>query len=199
MWWNPGGGLATLLVLDIIINFPHVPVSKLHLWTFGAPQVADKRFFLSAIQVVPRLRSFVQQKHGRFHRFVTMSDKCEADLVSTLVEKALPFHRRNLRGRAARRLGGARHAAVHFADPHFLLTPHQFDNGANSSIETTETRLINTTTRSAIAAHSIVNYVDAISRESKDHPLSTDLPFEIRAWLREEKVPKEMATNETDI
>lgn len=39
-----GGGIATLLALDIIVYFPNVPVSRLHLWTFGAPQVADDVF-----------------------------------------------------------------------------------------------------------------------------------------------------------
>lgn len=178
-----GGGLATLLALDIVINFPDVPVSKLHLWTFGAPQVADDVFLQSAIAAAPRLRQFVEKHgNGRFHRFVTLSDDCKVDFVSVVTGIALPTHSRNLRGSAARRLGGVRGNVVHFASPHYLLTPDQYS--ANGT-DTKGTPPPKTTTRSTLAAHSIINYLQGISRESSEHPLLTDLPLEWREWVGE--------------
>jgi hypothetical protein len=183
-----GGGLASLMALDIIINFPEVPVSRLHLWTFGAPQVADDVFIRSAIDAAPRLRDFVQENgNGRFHRFVTLSDDCEADFVSEVAKGFLPTHKGNLRGRAARRLGGVHGHVVHFADPHYLLTPDQYSSNIGNSTEAAGALPFKTTTRSAVAAHSTINYLRGISRESTDHPLSTDLPPKIVDWLGEEK------------
>ena len=159
-----------------------MPISNLHLWTFGAPQVADDIFFQSAVNVVPRLRSFVQ---GRFHRYVTLSDTCEVDFVSTVTEKALPSHIPNLRGRAARHLGGLKGNAVHFADPHYLLTLDQHDT-TDSSNNNKEWSIFKTKTSSAIDAHSMPNYLEGISRESREHPLSTDLPLGVREWMGED-------------
>eukprot|EP00978_Attheya_sp_CCMP212_P028958 scaffold101295_cov58-Attheya_sp.AAC.4 len=174
-----GGGLTTLLALDIIINFPHVPVSKLHVWTFGGPQVADEAFFLSAVSAVPRLRSFVQFGKGkRFHRFVTLSDNCEMDFVSTVAARALPSHKQSLRGYVARTLGGAGGDIVHLADPYYLLPPEPFDETGESSSKST-------TTKSAVAAHLLKNYLHGISRESKDHPLMSDLPVEVGGRIGE--------------
>lgn len=178
-----GGGLATLLALDIVINFPKVPVKRLHLWSFGAPQVADDVFLQSAVEAAPRLRSFLEKHgNGRFHRFVTLSDDCQVDFVSTVAERALPFHKhQNLRGRAARKLGGVGGTVVHFADPHFLLTPDQY-HSVNTTIGATGGK---STTRSTIDAHSIINYLLGISRESRDHPLLTDLPPALKEWIGE--------------
>jgi hypothetical protein len=188
-----GGGLASLVALDIIINFPEVPVSRLHLWTFGAPQVSDDVFIRSAIDAAPRLRDFVQENgSGRFNRFVTLSDDCEADFVSEVTKGLLPSRKGNLRGRAARRLGGVHGHVVHFADPHYVLTPEQYgSNIANGNATKAEgASPFKTTTRSVYAAHSTINYLRGISRESKYHPLSTDLPSKIVDWLGEEKSKK---------
>eukprot|EP00547_Thalassionema_nitzschioides_P014567 CAMPEP_0194253708 /NCGR_PEP_ID=MMETSP0158-20130606/30448_1 /TAXON_ID=33649 /ORGANISM="Thalassionema nitzschioides, Strain L26-B" /LENGTH=396 /DNA_ID=CAMNT_0038991493 /DNA_START=492 /DNA_END=1679 /DNA_ORIENTATION=- len=179
-----GGGLATLLTLDIIINFPKVPIRNLHLWTFGAPQVADDIFLRSAIAAVPRLGKFLRKKNN-FHRFVTFSDKCQVDLVSVVTERALSptstrKNRKTLRGSASRRLGGVRGNVTHFAEPHYLLTPYQVGDNNN------KTTTASSTTQSALHAHSMVNYLGGISRESHDHPLSTDLWPEMKVWLGEE-------------
>lgn len=179
-----GGGLATLLTLDIIINFPKVPIRNLHLWTFGAPQVADDVFLRSAIAIVPRLGKFLRKKDN-FHRFVTFSDNCHVDLVSVVTEKALSpkpalQNRKTLRGSASRRLGGVRGTVTHFAEPHYLLTPHQVGEKNN------KTATESSTTQSALHAHNMVNYLRGISRESQDYPLSTDLWPEIKVWLGEE-------------
>jgi hypothetical protein len=187
-----GGGLASHLALDIVINHPHVPVSRLHLWTFGAPQIVDNVFLNSAIEVTPRLQQFMQANgNGRFHRFVTLSDDCKVDAVSEVAKRTLPSHQTNIRGRAARRLGGVHGHIIHFAEPHYLLTPHQFDGGGphpyNSSNDTAATKGAATTTRSAVAAHAMINYMQGISRESKDHPLRTDLPDRMAEWLGETK------------
>jgi hypothetical protein len=188
-----GGGLATLLGLDVVINFPHVPVTRLHLWTFGAPQVADDVFLKSAMKAAPRLRLFVEKNgNGRVHRFVTLSDDCKVDFVSTVAGRALPSHGSNLRGKAARTFGGVRGTVVHFADPHYLLTPDQYESNpipaANSSTNATTQGQPKTTTKSTIAAHSTINYLLGISRESRDHPLSTDLSSPVmREWLGEDK------------
>lgn len=179
-----GGGLATLLTLDIIINFPDVPISNLYLWTFGAPQVADDVFLRSAIAVVPRLGKFLRKKHN-FHRFVTFSDKCHVDLVSVVTEKALSpksanKKRKTLRGSASRLLGGVRGNVTHFAEPHYLFTPQQ------AGVNDDTTKASSSTTQSVLDAHSMVNYLGGISRESRHHPLSTDLWPEMKVWLGEE-------------
>ena len=85
-----GGSLATLHALDIIINFPNVPVNKLEVWTFGGAQVSDDAFLESALAVAPRLQHFLdreqtflksrtlaraiganQKGRSQFHRFVS--------------------------------------------------------------------------------------------------------------------------------
>lgn len=81
-----GGSLATILALDMVMNFPQVPVDQLQLWTFGGAQIADSRFLESALSLVPRLQSFLEQDsrqkwmqvvnptfhpRSQFHRFVS--------------------------------------------------------------------------------------------------------------------------------
>ncbi|CAB9512013.1 expressed unknown protein [Seminavis robusta] len=235
-----GGALATLHALDIIINFPHVPVNKLELWTFGGAQVSDNAFLESALSKAPRLRHFLQEEHiaanpmgvlgssqkggSRFHRFVTVSDDCKVDFVSTVAQSLLaPHNERNIHGKTARRLGGILGSrVVHLTEPHYLLTPDQYDvideeenddnpqddstqyldknsvlsskqqqhekeNGKvpDSSKTTASPTVKPSSTRSTLAAHSTANYLKGISRESKDHPLSTDLPEEIRSFMGE--------------
>jgi len=240
-----GGSLATLLALDIIINFPNVPVHKLELWTFGGAQLADDAFYQSALAVAPRLKNFLQpdsimgnlqapttrvgvgtiahRRRSQCHRFVTVSDDCEVDFVSTLAQKTLaPDNEQNIHGKTARKLGGIRgNSVVHLVDPHYLLTPDQYNaiSGAdirdrafdykNSSFVSkykrkeqmakkfTDTDTLSSSpkedssdkqpssTRSTLAAHSTSNYLKGISRESRDHPLSTNLPDEVRRWMGE--------------
>ena len=185
-----------MMGLDIVVNHPDVSVRKLHLWTFGAPQVADEIFLQSALRVAPRLRFFVNpshRQHGRYHRYVTVSDRCQIDLVSTITSSALPAHRpQTWWGRLARRMGGLRGAIVHLAEPHILLTPEQasaivsVDNDASTTMQSSKnTSMTATTTRSSISAHATVNYLRGISRESREHPLSTDLPPDLRQWMGE--------------
>jgi hypothetical protein len=175
--------------LDIVINHPDVPVHNLHLWTFGSPQVADEIFLQSAMVAAPRLRSFVQKRgnNGRYHRYVTLSDRCKLDIVSTITASALPAHRKNFRGTLARRLGGLRGAIVHFAEPHYLLTPGQYSivGGNDTKKTTTEEPASKTTTRSSFSAHATLNYLQGLSRESQEHPLSTDFPWDRRQWMGE--------------
>ena len=194
-----GGSLALLLALDVIVNFPSVPVSKLHLWTFGAPQISDDIFLDSVLKAAPRLQDFLQEYgNGRFHRYVTLSDDCRVDAVSDLARRTLATHESNLHGHAARKLGGVHGQVVHFAYPHYLLTPLQFDGpptppnatvrGSTSSQGENEAAAAKahqsvTSTRSPMAAHSTINYLLGISRESKEHPLQTDLPLRVKEWL----------------
>jgi len=200
-----GGAIGALLALDVVVNFPQVPVSNLYLWTFGAPQVADDVFLRSAMEAAPRLRPFVSQQldggirrssnknnNGRFRRYVTISDDCNVDFVSSVAERTV----RALR-RGARRIGGVHGEVVHFSEPHYILTPEQYlrhdaaslPNDADANENTTAATLSsdnkrkkissNSTTGSAIDAHALANYLLGISRESEDHPLTTDLPEEI--------------------
>jgi hypothetical protein len=182
-----GGGLATLTALDIIINFPEIPVSRLHLWTFGAPQISDDIFLASALQAAPRLKKFIRVNgNGRFHRYITMSDKCKPDVVSVATGQALNTRKKNFHGRAAHRLGGVHGDVVHLADPKFLLTPDQYSN-SNGTVGP-DVRKRGTTTHSAVAAHALLNYLHGISRESKDHPLRTDLPSPMVEWIGEIRI-----------
>ncbi|KAL3938920.1 MAG: hypothetical protein SGBAC_006263 [Bacillariaceae sp.] len=165
-----GGGLGTLFAGDILINFPEVPVRKLHLWTFGAPQVADSLFLESAIRAAPRLKSFLLNRgHGRYHRFVTLSDTCKADMISEVAKTTLASHKTNLHGRSARKWGGVHGHVSHFTEPHYLLTPIQLKTSNN-------TPALKTGTHSTIAAHNTDNYLQGISRESWGHPLSVSMP-----------------------
>ena len=177
---SQGGSLATLLALDIVINFPKVPISSFHLWTFGAPQVVDDLFLQSAIAAAPRLKSFLQKRaSSRFHRFVTLSDDCEVDFVAAVTERALPTHQPDLRGKVARKFGGVRGSVVHLAPPTYILTPDQYSasNGTTNGKKTT--------TQSSVSAHSLINYLQGVAWESLDYPLSTDLPLEWRVELGE--------------
>lgn len=174
-----GGGLATLLALDIVINFPTntVPISNLELTTFGEPQIADDIFFRSVMELLPpsrrqRFQSFLESK---YHRYVTISNKCQVDLISQVAKNTLPSHKENLHGKSARALGGVRGNLIHFVEPHYLLTPEQYDSASSSS----------KTTDNAISAHSLTNYLKGISRESRHHPLSSDLPEKVSAFLGE--------------
>ena len=175
-----GGGLATLLAMDMVINFPQVPIQKLRLWTFGAPQVADELFFESAVELVPRMGTFFSTHHS--HRFVTLSDQCHEDIVSNVAQRALAPKQRNLWGKAFRKLGGVRGSVVHFNEPHYLLTPQQF---VEEILDNPIPKGSNSTTRSAVSAHQVKNYLSGISRESKDHPLTTNLPEEVRKYIGE--------------
>ena len=167
--------LLVVMALDIILNNPQVPISKLTLWTYGAPQVADDLFFQSTMAAAPRLRKFL---HRRYHRFITLSDKCEQDFVTEVTKNALPSHQMNLRGKAARKLGGVRGHVTHFdvAKPHYVLTPEQWKEVVVSGGKSP--------TRSAVAAHSTINYMRGISRESANHPLETSLPPPMSQWLQ---------------
>ncbi len=171
-----GGGLASHMALDLILNIPTISVSKLHLWTFGAPQIVDSGFLESAVNNAPRLQSFITGRNA--HRFVTVSDNCLPDVISEVAKKSLPSHKLvGFHGKVARKLGGVSGHIVHFtAEPHYLLTPQQFHNATSGN---------NTKTYSTMAAHSTVNYLHGISRESKYHPLQTDLPQQLRQWLGE--------------
>jgi len=172
-----GGGLATLFAGDLLINFPEVPVRNLHLWTFGAPQVADTLFLQSAIQAVPRLKSFfLNRGYGRCHRFVTLSDTCKVDMVSEVAKSTLAAHKTNFHGRFGRRVGGVHGHVAHFAEPHYLLTPTQIEATYNTSE-------LKTSTHSTVAAHSMDNYLQGISRESSGHPLSVTMPLTLEECL----------------
>jgi hypothetical protein len=291
-----GGGVASHLALDLVINFPHIPVNKLHLWTFGAPQICDALFLTSAVSAVPRLGPFVENPDssisvvGRLHRYVTLSDACEVDAVSEVAKRTLPAHEpKGIRRLLARSLGGVHDHIVHVVEPHYLLTPQQefrmmsqqqqqysattisspgrnktkandVDGHSSSVHPTTTTKGIkdtsttprddatseqmrtitaaktrnatkgggekhqqstlstttstshttttthsgvttttatattsrgstsSSTTHSAVAAHACVNYLLGTSRESRNHPLQTDLPLSVREWLGEDVV-----------
>lgn len=201
-----GGGLASHMALDLVVNFPHVPVKKLHLWTFGAPQIADSIFLESVVQMAPRLRPFVTGRNGRYHRFVTVSDDCRPDVVSEVTKQSLPSHqRKGLHGKVARRLGGVHGSVVHVIfEPHYLLTPQQVNKTSSSAptemmmkndleheeyptdaVPITTMTSRTTKTHSTVAAHATINYLQGISRESRHHPLQTDLPDAIRKWVGE--------------
>jgi hypothetical protein len=196
-----GAAIGTLLALDIIVNFPDTPVSQLQLWTFGAPQFSDNEFLESAIEKAPRLEHFLDANHGKFHRFVTLSDSCQEDIVSTVTQQALAPQERDIRGLAARRVGGVRGSVVHLAKPHYLVTPEQYHSSATTTAATIEeegssgsnstaksSSSSSSSTRSAIAAHSTKNYIRGVSLQSSFHPLSTDLPGTLREWLGEVQV-----------
>jgi len=209
-----GGGTATIMALDLIVNFPEIPVSRLHCWTFGAPQVADSVFLQSLVQLAPRLGKFVMEQgvddpnhigkdeqsrlspqsrrrkrarhNGRFHRFVTLSNDCKVDIVSEVTKRALAAHKSNFRGTVSRRLGGVKGYVVHLADPHYLLTPHQYYNSDSPHGESNlcnDTEAGQSRTKSTVAAHSLINYLDGISRESRNHPLRPTLPTRMAEFV----------------
>lgn len=148
-----GGGLATLLFLDVLVNFD-VPVKKLHLWTFGAPQVADDQL-LNTIERLDR---------ASIARFVTLSEaSCRADMVSNVTSWLLPSHRKNLRGHAARRLGGVRGNVAHITRPYHLLCEDSH-------------------------LHATASYVTSIAQKSTCE-LSTDLEQpELLSWIGSKQV-----------
>jgi Lipase (class 3) len=185
---SQGASVATMLVLDILINYPKVPVSALQLWTFGGPQVMDDVFRRAAMSLIPRLQRFLRKRSARsqFHRFVTLSDACQIDLVSNITARALPVEEQNLRGKAARKLGGLRGKAAHLSDAHYLFPIHHY-HAAHDDFpnRTSNQKTKTTTTRNSLAAHATINYLYGISMESDGHPLSTDLPINLRNWLGE--------------
>lgn len=76
-----GGAIATLLALDVVMNSERIPVRKLHLWTFGAPQIADQVFFDNH-ENNTRAQRFCTTNSNRY---VTYSDRCKPDMVSSIV------------------------------------------------------------------------------------------------------------------
>jgi len=152
------GSLATMHALDIVINHADTPVDRLHLWTFGAPEVADSLFFESAGRMAPRLLDFVRDG-ARVHRYVTRSEinGDDRDPVTTITSKSL-----DRRGR--RRLGGVRGGpVVHPVEP------------TSVSCNATGGEL-----------HELRSYLSGISSSlSPKHALSTDFPPPLRSWLGE--------------
>lgn len=184
-----GGGISTLFALDIILNFSSIPISKLHLWTFGAPQVADDVFLKSAMEASPRLRAYLSNKKGRrYHRYVTLSDKCRVDVVSTIASTTLASHKQGLHGRVARSLGGVRGRIIHMAEPHYLPPILMATNGTTAVAEEVPTK-----TGSTLGAHHITSYLQGISRESPSHPLMSNLPIEVADFIGEVQ-PKSVNT-----
>jgi hypothetical protein len=113
-------------------------------------------------------------------------------------ERIVSENEANIHGKTARKLGGILQGGsiVHFAEPHYLLTPDQFkflDENPQETIgnEVSPPEPILTTndksssTRSSLSAHATSNYLQGISRESRDHPLVTDFPPSVRAYLGE--------------
>jgi hypothetical protein len=73
---------------------------------------------------------------------------------------------------------------VHLVEPHYLLTPDQYQYfDGNDDLQKSSDGP--SSTRSSLSAHVTGNYLAGISRESKDHPLTTDLPPDIRRYLGE--------------
>ena len=150
------GALATIHALDIVMNYAHIPIKNLHLWTFGAPEVADSHFWESAGSQSLRLRNFFSDK-TRYHRYVTQSEKnCATDIVASIASKSL-------NRRAVRRLGGVRGDVIHTIEPSFLLC--------------------NVT---AGSLHDLKTYLSGISSQiSGDNKLNTDFPAHLQNWLGE--------------
>jgi hypothetical protein len=76
-----GGGLATMLALDIVVNYEHLPIRKFYLWTFGAPPVANREFW-DHLGNNTRLQTFFARNS---RRFVTLNDRCRPDMVASVV------------------------------------------------------------------------------------------------------------------
>lgn len=112
-----GGAISTLLALDVIINLKTVPIQKLHLWTFGAPEVADSMFYETERKASPRLDAFLRDRR-RYHRFVTRADNCATDFVTTIASKGL-------NRRSARRLGGVKGDVAHAVEPAYIPLRHK--------------------------------------------------------------------------
>jgi len=151
------GALATIHALDIVMNHVDTPIDRLHLWTFGAPEVADSLFFESAGTRSPRLRAFFSDD-ARFHRYVTQSEKnCATDTVASITSKSL-------NRRVVRRLGGVRGNVIHTIDPSFLLC-----NVSGAEL------------------HELGTYLSGLSLLSPKHTLSTDFSSQMKSWLGEKK------------
>ena len=197
-----GGGVASLAALDIVVNFPKISLSRLALYTFGAPQLADDVFLKSCMKIAPRLKKFINSKR-HFHRFTTISDDCRVDVVTNVTKRALASHKRNLRGRLSRKIGGVHGHIVHFSEPpYYLLTEYQYENqskqrnrnpfrrqNANASDDLTTNFAANSSTKTSIAAHQLHNYLEGISRESKLHPLMVEMDDRIASFIFPENSP----------
>ena len=143
--------------MDLAANFPQIPLRRLYLWTFGAPHIADGRFWQSMTRN-RRCKWFMQK---RYRRFVTLYDQCRrVDFVSTVTAHALAGDTTFARARWQRRLAGiTTHAVVeHPVAPMYIHLPW------------------NVTT---LRAHSMPHYLTGLSRMSRQHPLSTDIPHEV--------------------
>ena len=112
-----------------------------------------------------------------------LQDACKVDAISEVAKNTLASHKQNLHGHSARKLGGVHGHVIHFAEPHYLLTPDQYNKNETSN-ETSKKKAA-TTTHSTVAAHALTNYLRGISRESKYHPLKTDMPQKLSEWLME--------------
>jgi len=93
------------------MNHADTPINKLHLHTFGAPEIADSLFYESLGTLSPRLRHFLSDPN-RFHRYVTQSGKT-TDMVASITSNSL-----NRRG--VKRLGGVRGNVIHTIEPSLL-------------------------------------------------------------------------------
>ena len=158
------GALATIHALDIAMNHKSTPIHHLHLWTFGAPEVADSLFFESAGAYSFRMRDFFSDA-GRYHRYVTQSEtNCEiTDVVASIASKSL-------NRRAVRRLGGVRGNVIHTIEPLYLPV-----NDTNNGME----------------LHELKSYLSGISStisssaRSEEVALSTDFSLQMKSWLGE--------------
>ena len=93
-----GGGLASLMALDILVNAPHNPTVRengedvvpllrhLYLITFGEPEVADNSFFHDLFSRYDHIAEFAAQ---RYRRFVSLSraPQCLPDVVTTVTAR----------------------------------------------------------------------------------------------------------------
>ena len=108
------GAIAQLLSMDIVLNKRDVQTRRLHLWTFGSPEIADSQFYSSVWRKSPRLSKFFSGK--RFHRYVTQSiETCNTDVIASITSKSL-------NRRAMRRIGGGGGDVVHWIEPTHVLS-----------------------------------------------------------------------------
>ena len=152
---SQGAAIASLLALDIAINFHEVSISKLFLWTFGGPEVADSEFYASARQQSPRLDDFLNDRE-RYNRFVTRASNCGEDFVTNVASNSL-------NKRINRRLGGVRGNVVHAAEPvHVPLMSK----------------------KSGLEGHFISSYLLGISIASPDQTLEASFSNnDMRVWM----------------
>lgn len=152
---SQGAAIASLLALDIAINFHEVSISKLFLWTFGGPEVADSEFYASARRQSPRLSDFLSDRE-RYNRFVTQAANCGEDFVTNVASNSL-------NRRVNRRLGGVRGNITHAAEPvHVPLMSR----------------------KSGLKGHFISSYLRGISIASPDISLEASFSNNyLRAWM----------------